>query len=47
MVTMRGKGWRVLAPPSMAMPSVLAFFTTRTSEAVGAGTGEPVCWDAK
>lgn len=44
MVTMRGRGWRVLAPPSIAIPRVLAFFTTRTSVAVGAGTGEPVCW---
>lgn len=40
---MRGKGWRVLAPPSIAMPRVVAFFTTRTMVGTGAGTGEPVC----
>lgn len=43
MVTMRGIGWRVLAPPSIAMPRVLAFFTTLTKVAVGSGTG--VCWE--
>lgn len=35
MVTMRGRGWRVLAPPSMAMPRVLALFATLTSVEVG------------
>lgn len=35
MVTMRGNGWRVLAPPSMAMPRVLALLATLTSVDVG------------
>ncbi|KAJ3582896.1 hypothetical protein NHX12_000127 [Muraenolepis orangiensis] len=35
MVTMRGRGWRVLAPPSMAMPSVAALLGTLTSWDVG------------
>lgn len=47
MVTIRGKGCRVLAPPSIAMPRVLAFFTTCTRVALRTGTGEPVCWDTK
>lgn len=34
-VTIRGSGWRVLAPPSMAIPRVLAVFATLTSVAVG------------
>lgn len=41
-VTMRGKGCRVLAPPSIATPRVLAFFSTRTKRAVATGKGEPV-----
>lgn len=40
MVTMRGKGWRVFAPPSIAMPRAFAFFNTLTRIAVGAGMGE-------
>lgn len=47
MVTIRGKGCRVLAPPSIAMPRVLAFFTTCTRVVLRTGTGEPVCWDTK
>lgn len=35
MVTIRGNGWRVLAPPSMAMPRVLALLATLTSVDVG------------
>lgn len=35
MVTIRGNGWRVLAPPSMAMPRVLALLGTRTRQDVG------------
>ena len=35
MVTIRGRGWRVLAPPSMAIPSVVALFPTLTSWEVG------------
>lgn len=31
MVAMRGRGCLVLAPPSTAMPSVLALFGTRTN----------------
>lgn len=34
-VTIRGNGWRVLAPPSMAIPRVLALFATLTSVEVG------------
>lgn len=34
-VTILGNGWRVLAPPSMAMPKVLALFITLTSVEVG------------
>lgn len=45
MVTIRGRGWRVLAPPSMAMPRVLAFFTTWTRVGAGGGSGEQACWD--
>jgi len=41
MVTMRGSGWRVLAPPSMAMPSVVALFATLTSWEVG--SSRPGC----
>jgi len=44
MVTMRGNGCRVLAPPSMAIPRVLAFFITRTR--VGGASNEtpdPLC----
>lgn len=41
-VTMRGKGCRVLAPPSIATPRVLALFSTRTKRAVATGKGEPV-----
>lgn len=47
METMRGKGWRVLPPPSIAMPKVFEFFNTRTSTAVGTGTGEGDCWETK
>lgn len=41
MVTMRGRGWRVLAPPSIAIPSVLALFGTRTR--VDMGSSRPGC----
>lgn len=34
-VTIRGSGWRVLAPPSTAIPSVVALFATLTSVEVG------------
>lgn len=43
MVTMRGKGCRVLAPPSIAIPSVLALLTTRMRIDGDAGMGELVC----
>lgn len=41
MVTIRGSGWRVLAPPSMAMPKVAALFVTRTR--VDVGSRSPGC----
>jgi len=41
MVTMRGRGWRVFAPPSIAMPRVLALFATLTREEVG--SNRPGC----
>lgn len=37
-VTILGNGWRVLAPPSMAMPKVLALFITLTSVEVGSSS---------
>lgn len=41
MVTILGRGWRVLAPPSMAMPRVAALFFTRTR--VDVGSRSPGC----
>ena len=44
MVTMRGSGCRVLAPPSMAIPRVLVFFITRTRvEGTSRETTDPLC----
>lgn len=37
-VTIRGSGCRVLAPPSMAIPRVLALFATLTSVEVGSNS---------
>lgn len=37
-MTIRGSGWRVLAPPSMAIPRVLALFATLTSVEVGSNS---------
>lgn len=37
-VTILGNGWRVLAPPSMAMPKVLALFITLTRVEVGSNS---------
>lgn len=43
-MTILGRGWRVLAPPSMAMPSVAALFLTRTR--VDVGSRRPGCrWE--
>lgn len=43
MVTMRGSGCRVLAPPSMAMPKVGALLDTRIRHDVGSRS--PGCGD--
>lgn len=37
-VTILGNGWRVLAPPSMAIPKVLALFITLTRVEVGSNS---------
>lgn len=37
-MTIRGNGWRVLAPPSIAIPKVLALFFTLTSVDMGSSS---------